>query len=123
MDDCAIAGDSSMTTREWSLSLSNHQIRLQHGYWSGRATIAVDGNVIFTRVQLFDLGFVHRFEVDGMPCVVIVEADSFGYRYAFVECAPLYLEEARWLPPLRWGKPALLIAFVAMVGLLIILSF
>lgn len=62
-----------MATREWNLETSEavRTIRLQHGYWSGRVVITVDGESLFERsFKLCDYGLEHAFTIDGTPCVI-----------------------------------------------------
>lgn len=71
-----------MAIKLWNVY--GHQIYLRHGWWTGRAEIRVDGNLIFERPspRLYaDFGFAHRFEVDGTPCVVRVVSTFLTFRH------------------------------------------
>jgi hypothetical protein len=59
-----------------------HVIRLEHGYWSGRAAIWLDGVLVYRRgLTLVDFGFEHRFEVDGVSTTVRCTCRLVSYRY------------------------------------------
>jgi hypothetical protein len=63
--------------REWRIEGSSpHVVRLEHGYWSGRASIWLDDELIYSRgFTPIDLGFVYGFEVDGAQVVVRVTCE------------------------------------------------
>ncbi len=72
-----------MKTQEWHIEHpKKHVVRVEHGFWSGRAAIRLDHNEIFRRgVKLFDTGFEHRFAIDGLPCILRVINRPFHYTY------------------------------------------
>ncbi len=62
-----------MQVREWNLSKpKSHFVRVEHRWlFSGKASIFVDDQQIYHRSSKFwDVGFEHRFELDGLPCIV-----------------------------------------------------
>lgn len=72
-----------MTNRIWHIeNPAAHTIRLEHGFWSGRARIEMDGEPIFERGgHLIDTGFEHRFKIDGVPALVRCIAFPFHFLY------------------------------------------
>ena len=70
--------------RTWRVTAEGrrHKIRLQHAYWSGRATIQVDDDVIYHRSsKLIDWGFRQSFLVDGIQFTVQVTVSWLPYQY------------------------------------------
>ena len=67
----------------WDFSCgSSHTVSIQHGFWSGKASIELDGREIFQRgIVLFDTGFEHRFRIDDIPCIVRVLNRPFAFTY------------------------------------------
>ena len=72
-----------MNKREWPIEdLKKHVVRIEHGFWSGKAAMFVDSNEVFRRgVKLWDTGFEHRLTVDGLPCILRVINRPFHYTY------------------------------------------
>lgn len=73
-----------MKIREWTFSKpSHHVVRVEHwGLFSGKARIEVDGKEIYQRSSKFyDTGFEHRFELDGVPCIVRALCRTWNYEY------------------------------------------
>ena len=72
-----------MTVREWRIvSPPGHTVRIEHGFWSGRALIYLNGEKIFERNRkLWDLGLEHRFAIDGSPCILIVISRPLHFTY------------------------------------------
>ena len=73
-----------MLIREWTISLPKpHGFRVEH--WrliTGKARILVDGQEIYHRRSKFwDTGFEHRFELDGLPCIVHALYRTWIYEY------------------------------------------
>ena len=70
-----------MSVSKWKIL--NHKIVLNHLRILGIATLLVDDEQVFTRGITFpDFGFAHRFEIEGIPCVVIARGHSFFfYKY------------------------------------------
>ena len=79
-----------MAERTWQVDGRNglHIVGLQHEYVSGKATITVDGEVVFHRHrQIVDFGLKQHFTVDGVECVVRVTPLPwlmFWYRFSVV---------------------------------------
>lgn len=72
-----------MTRSEWRFSCpEKHVVCLSFGYWSGKATIELDGKEIFCRPRKrFDSGLEHRFEVDGVPCIIRIILRGLVFTY------------------------------------------
>ena len=91
-----------MATREWTIETPvRHDIRLEHGYVSGRARLYVDDNLVFERpTTIVDYGFEQELLVDGTPCVVRVRPTWWAtFRYEFL--ANETLPEHPPTPPAR----------------------
>ncbi|QDT97196.1 hypothetical protein V144x_26670 [Gimesia aquarii] len=75
-----------MAYKKWNSN--GHIIELEHGWWSGRAKVIVDGQLEFTRPSPFflqDFGFAHRFEIDGDLYIVCVICQLFKFQYKLLE--------------------------------------
>ncbi len=75
-----------MTIREWTISKPRpHLLCVEHQWlFSGKARILVDGQPIHDRSPRFwDVGFEHRFELEGLPCIVRVLYRTWHYEYEF----------------------------------------
>ena len=72
-----------MAIHEWHIEQpSEHTVRIEHGFWSGRAAIYLDGEELFRRgIELWDTGFEHRFKIDGVPCILRVINRPFHFTY------------------------------------------
>lgn len=82
----SLIGFGSMAYKKWHTN--GHEIELEHGWWSGAAKVTVDGQLEFKRPSpplFIDFGFLHRFEIDGVPYVVCVICQVFKFRYALLE--------------------------------------
>ncbi|MBA7600551.1 hypothetical protein ES703_07607 [subsurface metagenome] len=66
-----------MPKKVWSFELAggHHTVELNHGYWSGKREITVDGILVERSAKLEDTGSVHDFEVSGVPCVLHIKAN------------------------------------------------
>lgn len=80
-----------MTKKTWQFELEDgtHQVELEHGFFSGKRKIQVDGRIVFEsnefRHLVFDTGGVHNFNVNSHPCAVIIRTDNgitFSYDLA-----------------------------------------
>ena len=59
-----------------------HSIRLLHKFWSGLATIEIDGDVIYHRPSRFvDWGLHHDFGVEGVAFAIRITPVFFLFRY------------------------------------------
>ncbi len=69
--------------KTWSVSCpGNHTVSLDHGFWSGRAAIIIDGQEVYRRgFTVFDTGFEHRFRIDDMPCLIRVLNRPFAFTH------------------------------------------
>jgi hypothetical protein len=57
---------------------------MEHGgVWSlsGYRVITVDGQVVVRDGKFWDTGSEHRFEVEGIPCILRIRHQVFGYEY------------------------------------------
>jgi len=73
-----------MHIHEWTISKPTpHTVRVEHWCaFSGKARVLVDGQESFFRKwKLWDTGFEHRFELDGLPCIVRALYRTWLYEY------------------------------------------
>ena len=75
-----------MAYRAWRFELEgqSHIVELEHGYWSGKRLIRIDGEVTDRSYKPIDTGTTHRFEIGEHECLVRVvyrwwKPLSFGY--------------------------------------------
>lgn len=80
-----------MTTRTWKVELEDgaHTVQLEHGYFSGKRTISVDGQPVVQTAKAshaaFDVGSQQAFTVAGHPCEVRIETpNGLTYRYDLI---------------------------------------
>jgi hypothetical protein len=62
--------------KTWAIDVEGHRhvVDLQHGVWSGKRAITLDGNTIDEAQNLLDTGSEHRFDVDGHPCILKIRS-------------------------------------------------
>jgi Fas apoptotic inhibitory molecule (FAIM1) len=80
-----------MAHRMWTVEQGDrcHVITLDHGHWSGRRRIRVDGELVHESQVLFELGRTcHRFQVDQRPFAVVVRTNGATYGYELVRDEP-----------------------------------
>ena len=75
---------SVMPRRMWSARIDGvvHKIELDHGIWSGRRRLVVDGWEVHDTTRVFDLGGDVRFSVAGHHGLLRIAPRSLGYVYA-----------------------------------------
>ena len=81
-----------MTQKIWQFELEDgkHKVELDHGFYSGKRNIRVDGNPILNSFKLrhlvFDTGGMYEFNINSHPCAVIIRLNdgmtSFSYDLA-----------------------------------------
>jgi hypothetical protein len=71
-----------MAVRQWRLEKPGpHTVVLEHG-WLGRCRLSVDGTLIEERSKkIWDTGWEHRFEIEGLPCIARVIYRGLHYDY------------------------------------------
>ncbi len=112
-----------MTKRTWTLDLEDgtHTVHLNHGYFSGKRTITVDGRPVVQSASVkdaaFDTGSRQAFTIAGHPCEVRIETpNGLTYRYDLVvdgRSATTGRPVGARLPMPGWGW-----AFVALCALI-----
>jgi hypothetical protein len=72
-----------MAKKVWVFDVKGerHIVELEHGFWSGKRDILVDGVPFYSGSKVYDTGSVHQFDISGVPCVLRIKgkAISFGY--------------------------------------------
>jgi hypothetical protein len=68
----------------WSARIDgvDHKIELDHGIWSGRRRLVVDGWEVHDTTRLFDLGGDVKFAIAGHQGLLRIAPRSLGYVYA-----------------------------------------
>jgi hypothetical protein len=93
-----------MARRVWDVLLHNrtHRIKFEHGYFTGRCQLAVDGEPIPVRPHgVIDLGGEHPFEIDGVPCEVVITSNGLTFQYHLVVDGEAHPHGGRVPRPLR----------------------
>lgn len=116
-----------MAQRSWTIELEDgrHTVELDHGYFSGRRRISVDGRPTAetARAQdaLFDIGSSHDFSIAGHRCTVLIRSKwGVAYDYDLLvdgRSAATGAEASAPAPMPAWGY-----AFMAACGLIPIVS-
>ena len=72
-----------MARKVWRFKLADgqHTVELDHGYWSGKREITVDGVPLESSSKIWDTGSVHHFEVSGTPCVLHIKGKALSFDY------------------------------------------
>jgi hypothetical protein len=71
-----------MAKKSWQVTLEEgrHDVELDHGFFSGKRVIRMDGNVVFESHTLkdlvFDTGGVCSFNIGRHPCAVIIRTNG-----------------------------------------------
>ncbi|WNG61381.1 hypothetical protein F0U59_46740 [Archangium gephyra] len=76
-----------MARHVWDVLLRNrmHRIELEHGYFTGRRRLTVDGQTILEQAPgIIDFGSEHPFEVAGVPCEVVITENGISFQYHLV---------------------------------------
>jgi hypothetical protein len=63
-----------MAYRVWEFETEgdSHRIELQHGYWSGKRLIRLDGSIIDRSSKFLDNGTTHTFNISNHECSIRV---------------------------------------------------
>jgi hypothetical protein len=78
-----------MPKRFWDIHVkgTRHRVELEHSRFSGHRRLLVDGKdvPIEPRSQnlVIDHGSVHPFEIDGVPCLVVIRSTNLGLGYEY----------------------------------------
>lgn len=58
--------EPTVTRRTWEITVDGkpHQIRLRHGYWSGKREVWVDNQLVIQRKKFGDYGSRYSFDID-----------------------------------------------------------
>lgn len=72
-----------MGKRTWVFELEDgrHIVELEHGYWSGKRIIRVDGKLLEVSQKLLDTGSEHYFELNGHSCLLRIRISGFTPEY------------------------------------------
>jgi FAIM1 (Fas apoptotic inhibitory molecule) protein len=75
-----------MTTKRWDFrdeDLRRYTVELEHGFWSGKRVITVNGREVVREKKMFgfDPGSEHGFEIDGHAALLRIRSQGVGYAY------------------------------------------
>ena len=72
-----------MAKKVWTFKLDdgNHVVQLEHGWFSGKREIIVDGVPLESSTKIWDTGSVHQFQVSGVPCVLRIKGGAFTFKH------------------------------------------
>ena len=72
-----------MAEKTWTINLEgvNHTIVLEHGTWSGKRVIKLDGQVIEKSQKTLDSGTDHFFEIGDHVCAIHIRSRGVGFKY------------------------------------------
>jgi hypothetical protein len=75
-----------MTTKRWDFrdeDLRRYSVDLEHGFWSGKRLITLNGREVFRGKKMFgfDPGSEHGFEIDGHAALLRIRSRGVGYAY------------------------------------------
>ena len=76
--------DRVIEKRAWTVSTpATHCVTVEH-FWNGAAQLCVDGQELHHHHPRYycvaDRGFEHRFDLDGLPCIVrVLRRGPFGW--------------------------------------------
>jgi hypothetical protein len=76
-----------MPSRVWEFKLrgKHHSVELEHTHWTGRRTIKVDGEIIYSSKAPLDFRAEDWFKIDSIPCTIRIRGIEFGDYKLFVE--------------------------------------
>jgi hypothetical protein len=80
-----------MPTRIWEFELrgKHHSVELEHTHWTGRRTIRVDGEIIYSSKAPIDFRAEDWFNIEGIPCTIRIRGSELGDYKLLVEGEPI----------------------------------
>ncbi|MGB2854194.1 MAG: hypothetical protein WBC55_07070 [Dehalococcoidia bacterium] len=65
-----------MAKKVWTFVVKEqrHVVELEHGYWSGKRDIVIDGVPFESSSKIYDTGSVHHFNISGVPCILRIKS-------------------------------------------------
>ena len=74
-----------MANKTWIFELEDgrHVVEIEHGYWSGKRIIKVDGKQVEVSGKIIDTGSEHRFEISGHKCILRIRPGTLGGLFGF----------------------------------------
>lgn len=72
-----------MAKKVWTFEIEGqrHVVGLEHGYWSGKRDIIIDGVPFESASKIYDTGSVHHFNISGVPCVLRIKSKLLTFDY------------------------------------------
>ena len=72
-----------MAGKTWTVNLEgiNHTIELEHGTWSGKRIIKLDGQIIEESKKLVDSGTDHFFMIGEHTCAIHIRSGGIKFKY------------------------------------------
>jgi len=95
-----------MTKLTWEVNINQepHTIQLDHGYFTGKRKIQIDGQEIVNERKFVDYGSQHQFSIDGSSFDLVITTNGLTYEYYLLQDGiPITAQEKRG----RKNKPEL----------------
>ncbi len=75
-----------MTTKVWTFDLEDgkHTVELEHGYFSGKRVICVEGRPLEKSQKLFDTGSDHQLRIGSHTVTVHIGTNGVSYNYDLI---------------------------------------
>ncbi|MCK4829211.1 hypothetical protein KA005_76515, partial [bacterium] len=72
-----------MANKTWTVNLDsvNHTIELEHGTWSGKRVIKLDGQIIEESQKLVDSGTDHFFKIGEHVCAIHIRSGGIKFKF------------------------------------------
>lgn len=72
-----------MAKRVWTVDLpdGSHTVELEHGYWSGKRVVRVDGNIVLQTRKLLDYGSSYAIPIGSHQGVVLISTNGITFDY------------------------------------------
>lgn len=105
-----------MTTKRWDFrdeDLRRYTVELEHGFWSGKRVITVNGREVLRAKKIFgfDPGSEHGFDVDGHAGLLRIRSQALGYAFELYVDGVAIAPQGTTIPGLGPGlAPAQLMA-------------
>ncbi len=74
----------SEANNNWRIDVDGrtHEVHLEHGTWSGKREVTVEGAVLVDESKWFDTGSSHAFDIGGHTAEVRIQVTHAGFAHA-----------------------------------------
>jgi hypothetical protein len=75
-----------MAKKSWTFELDNEQhiVKIDHGYFSGKKVIYLDGEVLEESRKIIDTDSEHTFQIGDHTCRIVVESNWVKFNYDLI---------------------------------------